>query len=178
VASTTNFGDFSQNSKYSQALRKAIDDSEVERLEAATPDFGLHGTLCMVVVIGDTRAAIPGVAPIPVAIAMYPRAPESLLLFHDIKIRKVCIMQAKGCFKNLPPVERHLLGIGLGCKWVDLPGTSYQGFANKKVLPPKVASSDVLALLDSLTIKVPALYRSASAQTTQGVQVQMHISNL
>ena len=105
-------------------------DGEIDRLELecfskGICETGLHGTPCVVILFGY-KTTRPVSCNISVGLSVFSNAADCLFLFHDIDTTAVYILQSKGVFKGLLPLDFGELILDSRTLWRDLPLFEYR----------------------------------------------------
>jgi hypothetical protein len=137
-----------------------IYDNLVENFALKTAKFGLHNKACVIIVFDHSTFGPPSTCNISVGIAAYAVAPDCMFLFHDIPTGSVKIMQAKGRFKELLPMENEKYVQPLLNKyttWAELPRISYEDLSRTRLSSVRALGEEELALPTGLVVTMPDL---------------------
>ncbi|KAI9766512.1 MAG: hypothetical protein M1840_006469 [Geoglossum simile] len=144
-----------------------IYDNLVEDFALKTAKAGLHNKACVIIVFDHSTSGPPSSCNISVGIAAYAVAPDCLFLFHDIPTGIVKIMQAKGRFKELLPMENqeHVQPLlNKYTTWADLPRVSYEDLSRIKLSSVRALGEQELALPSGLVVTMPDLLSGKADQ--------------
>jgi len=121
-----------------------IDEHCAQKFSSEICGHGLHGTACIVVVVGY-RASTPRHCNISVGLSVFGSAPDCLFLFHDVDDSRVYILQSNGAFSKLLPTGHTELILGPSRRGNDLPTIAYSGLATIQTPTPcKLGPNEIL----------------------------------
>ncbi|KAF2678697.1 hypothetical protein K458DRAFT_408747 [Lentithecium fluviatile CBS 122367] len=147
-----------------------IYDSLVEKFAVQTADVGVHNKPCVIVVFGDISHGRPAACNISVGIAIYAVVPDCLFLFHDIPTGIVRVMQAKGKFKELLPLnsdgQRVKLEVSAYTVWAELPRIAYKDLFNVELSVVRNLDPDEMAFQDGLIVNIPDMLAGKVDEST------------
>ena len=139
-------------------------DGEIDRLELECFSKGicetsLHGTPCVVILFGY-KTTRPVSCNISVGLSVFSNAADCLFLFHDIDTTAVYILQSKGVFKGLLPLDFGELILDSRTLWRDLPLFEYRQLFEFPLPMRQQLQPDDLLLQSGQKINLQELYRN------------------
>ena len=142
-----------------------IDDKELQIFSKSTCEQGIHGTACVIILFGY-KDAYPVNCNISVGLAVFSNASDCLFLFHDIDTSQAYILQSKGQFNSLLPVECHELLLNETTTWNHLPKFRYSQLFNLHIPASQRLQVDEIRLQGKKTIDLEDLYHDRVDQST------------